>query len=84
MAMNPENSLPGDGTPFLPEVASIDRDSIVAILEREAMRRLGIPAGLMLELNANGELKNPGQVGDLLVLADLLAEDDPLVVSRRR
>jgi hypothetical protein len=67
-----------DVTGYLPDEATLDRAGIIAILESESNRRLGISADELLRQQAAGELKSPGSVGDLLVLADLLDDGDPL------
>lgn len=59
----------------------VSRDTIVSTIDREARRRLDMSAGEMLTAYRRGELAEPGRVGDLLVLADLLAEDDELVAG---
>src|SRR4051812_6877666 len=65
----------------LPTSAQLGRDEIVAILESESAKRLGVSAKAMLRDFTEGHLDSPGDVADLLVFADLLSEDDPLVVG---
>lgn len=56
----------------------LDREQIVELLERQARQRVGRSAHDVLRDYRAGRLENPGEVADLLVLADLLPEDDPL------
>lgn len=55
----------------------LTRDMIIDEMERVAKSRLDMPAYEVVHLYQAGELEEPGVVGDLLVLADLLAPDDP-------
>lgn len=57
------------------------RDEIVARLNDGARRRLGMSAREMLCAYRRGRLEDPGAVVDLLVLADLLAPDDPVLAD---
>jgi hypothetical protein len=59
----------------------LTRDEIVAILEDGARRRVEMTAGELVRAYRDGLLEDPGMVADLLVLAHLLAEDDPLFVA---
>lgn len=61
-------------------VLELTRDEVVARLEREARRRTGLSAGELLAAYRRGQLEDPGRVADLLVLAGLLPDDDPLLV----
>ena len=56
----------------------LSREEIVARLEAGARERLGCDAAEMIARWRAGELTDAGEVGDLLVLADLLGEHDPL------
>jgi hypothetical protein len=49
-----------------------------ARLEAGARERLGCEAAEMIARWRAGELTDAGEVADLLVLADLLGENDPL------
>lgn len=60
-------------------IRDLERDEIVTLLEQAANDRLGITAEEMLRLYGAGDLEDPGRVGDLLALADLLPEDDPVL-----
>lgn len=57
------------------------RDEILARLDDGARRRLGMSACEMLCAYRHGRLEDPGAVVDLLVLADLLAPDDPVLAD---
>jgi hypothetical protein len=54
------------------------RDEIVAFIETEAWRRRGMSAAQLLHSYRDGSLESPGEVSDILALADLLPEDDPV------
>jgi hypothetical protein len=54
------------------------RHQIVERIDRGARRRRGLSARELLEAYHAGRLEDPGAVADLLVLADLLPEDDPI------
>lgn len=60
---------------------TLSRDEIVARIEHEAKRRLGMSARDLLIAYQNGKLKDCGQVADLLSLADLLDPSDPIFVA---
>lgn len=57
------------------------RDQIVEILETGAHDRLGMSAGALIRAYRDGTLEEPGDVADLIVLARLLEEDDPLFAA---
>ena len=57
------------------------RDQIVAQLEAGAQRRLQISAADLIRTYREGSLGDAGRVADLLMLASLLDERDPLFVS---
>ncbi|HCG00886.1 MAG TPA: hypothetical protein DEV93_10135 [Chloroflexi bacterium] len=52
----------------------LDADYIRHEIDIEARRRLGISGDELLARFESGELDDPGRVGDLLALADLLRE----------
>ncbi len=56
----------------------LSREEIVARIEKVARQRRGMSAAELLQAYRRGTLKDPGDVADVLVLADLLAEDDPI------
>jgi len=60
-------------------VRELTREEILAILEAGARRRLGMSAQAMLCAYRHSQLEDPGVVADLLVLADLLPPDDPVL-----
>ena len=53
------------------------RGEIVAEMERVAQARLGVSAADVVADYLAGTLEDPGQVGDVLVLAGLLDPADP-------
>ena len=55
----------------------LTRDEIVAEMERVARARRGVSAAALIEDYRAGRLQDPGQVGDVLVLAGLLDPSDP-------
>lgn len=59
----------------------LSRDEIADLIERQAQRRRGLSARQLLGAYRQGRLENPGDVADLLVLADLLPQDDPLFAA---
>lgn len=60
-------------------VLELTRDQILERIERGARGRLGMSARELLCAYRRGRLDDPGAVADLLVLADLLASDDPVL-----
>ena len=62
-------------------VRELSRKEIVNSLEAGARRRLGMTAQAMLCAYREGRLEDPGVVADLLVLADLLGPDDPVLAD---
>lgn len=68
---------PTNNTPTL----ELTRAEIAQQLDREARRRLGISGEDLVSRYRQGLLKDCGRVADLLVLASLLAEDDPLFAA---
>ncbi|MBI3030944.1 MAG: hypothetical protein HYY64_15675 [Candidatus Rokubacteria bacterium] len=62
-------------------VLQLTRSEIYQRLEAGARRRCGMPAADLIRLYNAGRLVNPGAIADLLSLAHLLPDDDPLFVS---
>lgn len=62
-------------------ILELTREEIVERIEEGARRRRGMSARDLIRAYLEGRLENPGEVADLLVLADLLAEDDTLVAA---
>ena len=65
----------------------LTRDRIARLLEEGARKRRGVSARRLVRSYKRGGLQEPGEVADLLVLADLLPDDDPIVApppSHRR
>lgn len=62
-------------------VLEFSRDEIIAMLEEGANKRLGMSASQLLLAYRQGRLQEPGDVADLIVLAQLLDEDDPLFAA---
>lgn len=52
----------------------LTRDEIVAAIEKVAQERRGVSASRLVTDHRAARLDNPGEVGDALVLADLLDE----------
>ena len=63
-------------------VLELTRDEILKRLDDGARRRLGMSARDMLRAYRAGALADPGRVTDLLGLADLLRDDDPIFDGR--
>ncbi len=63
-------------------ILELTREEILKRLEDGARRRLGMSAGDMLRAYRAGALADPGRVADLLGLADLLRDDDPIFDGR--
>ncbi len=59
-------------------VLELSREDILRRIEKAAQRRLKMSAAELLRAYRAGRLEDPGRVADLLVLADLLREDDPI------
>jgi hypothetical protein len=59
-------------------VAKHNRTEVVTQIERMANQRVHMSARDLIRAHREGRLPDPGQVGDILVLADMLPEDDPL------
>ena len=55
----------------------LSRDEIVAEMERVALARRGVSAAELVAEYRAGTLEDPGQIGDVLVLAGLLDPADP-------
>jgi len=52
----------------------LGREEILGLIDQGARRRLGISGEALLERYRRGQLRNPGEVADLLVLAGLLED----------
>lgn len=59
------------------------RDEIVRVIEEGAQRRRGMSAAQLIRAYRSKQLEDPGPVADLLALAYLLREDDPLFADAR-
>jgi hypothetical protein len=57
------------------------REEILRYIDEAARRRVGRSAKDLLRAYRRGELTDPGPVADLLVLADLLPDDDPVFAA---
>jgi len=62
-------------------VLELTREQILARLEEGAGRRRRLSARDMLRLYRDGQLDEPCDVADLLALADLLPENDPVFAA---
>ena len=56
----------------------LTRDEILAQIEDGARHRLGLSARELVRAYRAGCLEDPGSVADLLALAHLLRDDDPV------
>jgi hypothetical protein len=65
-------------------VLELTREEILDRLERGAQRRRGITARDLVRSYRAGTLDDPGAVADLLALAYLLPEDDPIFAGTER
>jgi hypothetical protein len=65
-----------------PSVLNLSRDETLKQIDDVARQRLCMSASEMLRDYKAGRLVNPGAVADVLVLANLLAEDDPVFADR--
>ena len=61
-----------------PTTIELTREDILRRLETGAWHRRGMSARDLLRLYRAGKLEDPCEVADLLALADLLPDDDPL------
>ena len=52
----------------------LSREEILGLIDEGARQRLGIPGEKLLELYHRGQLRDLGEVADLLVLATLLED----------
>lgn len=59
-------------------VVELNRDEIVRRIEQGARCRLRMSADELVQAYRSGRLEDPGAVADLLALASLLSEGDPL------
>ena len=62
----------------LDAVFELSRDEIIERIERGAQRRLNTSARDLVRRYRTGKLQDPGSVADLLALANLLPDNDPL------
>jgi hypothetical protein len=62
-------------------IIQLTREELVERLEQEARRRRHTSAQELLAAYRQGQLEDPGDIADLLALASLLPEDDPLLAS---
>jgi len=59
-------------------VIELTRDEIIKRIDRGAQRRLHTSAKDLVRRYRAGKLEDPGSVADLLALANLLPDNDPL------
>jgi len=62
-------------------VRELTREEIVDLIDKHARTRRGISGEDLLRSWRDGNLDAPGEVADLLALAELLPEDDPLLAA---
>ncbi len=60
----------------------LSREQILQRIEDGARRRRNLSAAELLRAYRAGRLDDPGGVADLLILADLLSDDDPVFDGR--
>ena len=60
------------------EVLELTREEIIERIEEGARRRLRMSAHDLVRKYRSGQLDEPGAVADLLALANLLPDNDPL------
>jgi hypothetical protein len=65
-----------------PSVLKLSREEILDRIDCVARQRLGMSGTEMIRAYRAGRLRDPGAVADVLVLANLLAEDDPVFAAR--
>ena len=61
--------------------ADLTRDEIIDEMERVSQRRRHLSAAEVLRQYRDGSLDDAGEVADVIVLATLLPEDDPLFAT---
>jgi hypothetical protein len=64
-----------------PSAIELSRGEIVALIDRESLRRLGLSGAELLRQYRLGTLDDAGRVADLLMLADLLPQDDEVFAA---
>ncbi len=62
-------------------VVELSRNDILKRIEQGARQRRGLSAEGLIRLYRAGKLEDPCEVADLLALADLLPDNDPLLVG---
>ncbi len=82
--MSPGGATLACMTPTAPDVVELTREEIVAQVERDARKRRGMSAATFVQAYHRGELAEPCEDADLLALAFLLPEDDPIFAGLRR
>lgn len=60
---------------------TLTRDEVVELINHAAQAERGISGHQLLAAFRNGRLENPGEVGEALILADLLPDDDPMLTG---
>jgi hypothetical protein len=58
---------------------TLTRDEVVDLIETTAQAERHMSGTQLLHAFRQGQLENPGEVGEALVLADLLPDDDPML-----
>lgn len=56
----------------------LTRDDILREIDAVAHARRGMSGAELLGAYAEGRLEDPGEVADILIIADLLPDDDPV------
>jgi hypothetical protein len=65
------------------EPGYLTRDEIVDMIDEHARKRRGYSARHLLRAYRTGRLDQPGEFGDLLCVAGLLDDDDPIWLPPR-
>jgi len=63
------------------DILELTRNEIVERIERGAYKRVHMSAQDLVRSYRAGRLEDPGAVADLLALANLLPDNDPLLVD---
>lgn len=59
----------------------MSHDEIINEIEAVTQARLGMSSVDAIKAYRNGKLDDPGKIGDAIILADLLDDDDPVTVE---
>lgn len=62
-------------------ICELTHQQVLELLEQGARKRRDMSAQELIRAYHQGSLEDPGEVADLLALANLLPEDDPLIAD---